>query len=121
MPMVNNEVCSRLKDGAGDSRVCAGGKRGEGVCDKDNGGPLVCEERHRKIIIGVSIQRTKCASSQPALFVNVAFYSAWIYKVFRLYPVWMDNKTAGSCEPRGTDMMEDQGLECGPLTKLSAM
>lgn len=33
MPMVNNDVCSRLKDGAGDSRVCAGGKRGEGVCD----------------------------------------------------------------------------------------
>ena len=33
MPMVNNEVCLRLKDGAGDSRVCAGGKRGEGICD----------------------------------------------------------------------------------------
>ncbi|CAL8242496.1 unnamed protein product [Merluccius merluccius] len=86
MPMVNNEVCSRLKDGAGDSRVCAGGKRGEGVCDKDNGGPLVCQEHERKVIIGVSVQRTKCASSQPALFVNVAFYSEWIYKVFKLYP-----------------------------------
>jgi len=53
---------------------------------KDNGGPLVCEEHGCKIIIGVSVQRTKCASSRPALFVNVAFYSAWIYKVFRLYP-----------------------------------
>lgn len=53
---------------------------------KDNGGPLVCQEHERKVIIGVSIQRTKCASSQPALFVNVAFYSEWIYKVFKLYP-----------------------------------
>lgn len=53
---------------------------------RDYGGPLVCQEHERKVIIGVSIQRTKCASSQPALFVNVAFYSEWIYKVFKLYP-----------------------------------
>ncbi|XP_070848307.1 hepatocyte growth factor-like [Chaetodon trifascialis] len=86
MPMVNNDMCSQIKGDAGESRICAGGKRGEGVCDKDNGGPLVCQEHERKVIIGVSIQRTKCASSQPALFVNVAFYSEWIYKVFKLYP-----------------------------------
>lgn len=53
---------------------------------KDYGGPLVCQEHERKVIVGVSIQRTKCASSQPALFVNVAFYTEWIYKVFKLYP-----------------------------------
>uniref|UniRef100_A0A8C5FPW7 Hepatocyte growth factor a n=1 Tax=Gadus morhua TaxID=8049 RepID=A0A8C5FPW7_GADMO len=53
---------------------------------KDNGGPLVCQDHQRKVIIGVSVQRTKCASSQPALFVNVAFYSDWIYKVFKHYP-----------------------------------
>ncbi|KAM6896809.1 hepatocyte growth factor-like [Lycodopsis pacificus] len=86
MPMVTNDMCSQIKGDAGESRICAGGKRGEGVCDKDNGGPLVCQEHERKVIIGVSIQRTKCASSQPALFVNVAFYSEWIYKVFKLYP-----------------------------------
>uniref|UniRef100_A0A672IWE3 Hepatocyte growth factor-like n=1 Tax=Salarias fasciatus TaxID=181472 RepID=A0A672IWE3_SALFA len=86
MPMVNNDMCSQIKGDAGDSRICAGGRRGQGVCDRDNGGPLVCQEHERKVIIGVSIQRTKCASSQPALFVNVAFYSEWIYKVFKLYP-----------------------------------
>uniref|UniRef100_A0A673BG26 Hepatocyte growth factor a n=1 Tax=Sphaeramia orbicularis TaxID=375764 RepID=A0A673BG26_9TELE len=86
MPMVNSDMCTQIKGDAGESRICAGGKRGEGVCDKDYGGPLVCQEHERKVIIGVSIQRTKCASSQPALFVNVAFYSEWIYKVFKLYP-----------------------------------
>ncbi|XP_058479494.1 hepatocyte growth factor a [Solea solea] len=86
MPMVNNDMCSQIKGDAGESRICAGGNIGEGVCDKDNGGPLVCQEHERKVIVGVSIQRTKCASSQPALFVNVAFYSEWIYKVFKLYP-----------------------------------
>lgn len=129
MPMINNDMCSQIKGDAGPSRICAGGKSGEGVCDvrvdetcyetermhferssvqynpffvavipslmvcsqplllqKDNGGPLVCQEHGHKVVIGVSIQRTKCASSQPALFVNVAFYSEWIYKVFRLYP-----------------------------------
>ncbi|KAM9845606.1 hepatocyte growth factor-like [Aulostomus maculatus] len=86
MPMVDNNMCSQIKGDAGESRICAGGRSGEGVCDKDNGGPLVCQEHERKVIVGVSIQRTKCASSQPALFVNVAFYSEWIYKVFKLYP-----------------------------------
>ncbi|CAG5927518.1 unnamed protein product [Menidia menidia] len=86
MPMVNNDMCSQIKGLAGESRICAGGNVGEGVCDRDYGGPLVCQEHERKVIIGVSIHRTKCASSQPALFVNVAFYSEWIYKVFRLYP-----------------------------------
>ncbi|XP_037317318.2 LOW QUALITY PROTEIN: hepatocyte growth factor a [Pungitius pungitius] len=86
MPMVNGDMCTQIKGDAGESRICAGGKRGEGVCDKDNGGPLVCQEHERRVVVGVSIQRTKCASSQPALFVNVAFYSEWIYKVFKLYP-----------------------------------
>ncbi|TKS90811.1 Hepatocyte growth factor Hepatopoietin-A [Collichthys lucidus] len=86
MPMVNNDMCAQIKGDAGESRICAGGKRGKGVCDKDYGGPLVCQEHERKVIVGVSIQRTKCASSQPALFVNVAFYTEWIYKVFKLYP-----------------------------------
>uniref|UniRef100_A0A8C5HD14 Hepatocyte growth factor-like n=1 Tax=Gouania willdenowi TaxID=441366 RepID=A0A8C5HD14_GOUWI len=91
MPMVDNDMCSQIKGDAGESRICAGGHRGEGVCDRDNGGPLVCQEHERKVIIGVSIQRTKCASSQPALFVNVAFYSEWIYKVFKLYPTLQTN------------------------------
>ncbi|KAK2859015.1 hypothetical protein Q5P01_003635 [Channa striata] len=86
MPMVDNDMCSQIKGDAGESRICAGGNRGEGICDKDYGGPLVCQEHERKVIVGVSIQRTKCASSQPALFVNVAFYSEWIYKVFKFYP-----------------------------------
>lgn len=33
MPMVNNDMCSQIKGDAGESRICAGGKRGEGVCD----------------------------------------------------------------------------------------
>ncbi|XP_061570525.1 hepatocyte growth factor a [Cololabis saira] len=87
MAMADNDLCSQIKgDSGGESRICAGGKIGEGVCDRDYGGPLVCQEHERRVIVGVSIQRTKCASSQPALFVNVAFYSEWIYKVFRLYP-----------------------------------
>lgn len=33
MPMVDNDMCSQIKEDAGESRICAGGKRGEGVCD----------------------------------------------------------------------------------------
>ncbi|XP_016532822.1 hepatocyte growth factor a isoform X1 [Poecilia formosa] len=86
MPMVDNEKCPHTKGDAEKSRICAGGNKDEGVCERDDGGPLVCQEHHRKVIVGVSTPRAKCASAQPALFVNVAFYSEWIYKVFRLYP-----------------------------------
>lgn len=33
MPMVDNNMCSQIKGDAGESRICAGGRRGEGVCD----------------------------------------------------------------------------------------
>ncbi|KAM6985866.1 hepatocyte growth factor a [Aplochiton taeniatus] len=88
LPMVNNDMCAKLKAGRGESRLCAGGKRNKGVCERDYGGPLVCQEEERKVIIGVSVHGPACAAARrPALFVNVAFYSEWIYKVFRLYPV----------------------------------
>uniref|UniRef100_A0A3P8X7I2 Hepatocyte growth factor n=1 Tax=Esox lucius TaxID=8010 RepID=A0A3P8X7I2_ESOLU len=58
------------------------------VCpsQRDYGGPLVCQERESKVIVGVSIHGRGCALAQrPAIFVNVAFYSGWIHKVFRHY------------------------------------
>uniref|UniRef100_A0AAV2IXU0 Hepatocyte growth factor n=1 Tax=Knipowitschia caucasica TaxID=637954 RepID=A0AAV2IXU0_KNICA len=52
MPL-DAKMCSQIKGDAGDSRICAGGRRGEGVCDRDYGGPLVCQEHERKVIIGL--------------------------------------------------------------------
>lgn len=54
---------------------------------KDYGGPLVCQEQERKVIVGVSIHGRGCAlARRPAVFVNVAFYSEWIRKVYRTEP-----------------------------------
>ncbi|TRY84049.1 hypothetical protein DNTS_021078 [Danionella cerebrum] len=53
---------------------------------RDYGGPLVCQERESKVIVGVSINGRGCAvARRPAVFVNVAFYSEWIRKVFKYY------------------------------------
>lgn len=56
------------------------------LLQKDYGGPLVCQEGESKVIVGVSINGRGCAvARRPAVFVNVAFYSEWIRKVFKYY------------------------------------
>ncbi|XP_038852666.1 hepatocyte growth factor-like [Salvelinus namaycush] len=89
LPMVSNDWCSELHDKTlpvTDSKVCAGGKKDQGVCERDYGGPLVCQERESKVIVGVSIHGRGCAlARRPAIFVNVAYYSGWIHKVFIHY------------------------------------
>ncbi|KAI4897829.1 hypothetical protein NFI96_007260 [Prochilodus magdalenae] len=89
LPMVNNDKCSQIHNGSlpiTETKVCAGGEKDQGVCEKDYGGPLVCQERESKVIIGVSIHGRGCAiARRPAIFVNVAYYSGWIHKVFKYY------------------------------------
>ncbi|XP_058606468.1 hepatocyte growth factor isoform X1 [Onychostoma macrolepis] len=90
LPIVSNERCQQLHEETipiTSSKLCAGGRRDEGVCEKDYGGPLVCQESNSKVIVGVSINGRGCARrNRPAIFVNVAFYTGWIHKVFRNYP-----------------------------------
>ncbi|KAB5574748.1 hypothetical protein PHYPO_G00212610 [Pangasianodon hypophthalmus] len=90
LPIVSNERCQQLHRGTlqiTDAKVCAGGKRDEGVCEKDYGGPLVCQEKDSKVIVGVSIHGRGCARhNRPGIFVSVAQYTGWIHKVFKTYP-----------------------------------
>lgn len=90
LPIVSTQRCRDSHRGSlqiGNNRVCAGGRRDEGVCEKDYGGSLVCEDRGSKVIIGVSVHGRGCARhNRPGIFVNVAFYANWIHKVFKHYP-----------------------------------
>ncbi|RXN17807.1 hepatocyte growth factor-like protein [Labeo rohita] len=89
LPIISNKRCSQSHKGIlpiTETKICAGGKRDQGVCEKDYGGPLVCQEGESKVIVGVSINGRGCAvARRPAVFVNVAFYSEWIRKVFKYY------------------------------------
>ncbi|XP_006633316.3 hepatocyte growth factor isoform X1 [Lepisosteus oculatus] len=89
LPIVSNERCNAYHRGSlpiTESRLCAGGKRDEGVCEKDYGGSLVCEEGDFKVVVGVSVHGRGCArSNRPAIFVNVPYYAEWIHKVFKYY------------------------------------
>ncbi|XP_042631494.1 hepatocyte growth factor-like [Cyprinus carpio] len=90
LPIVSNERCQQLHKGTipiTSSKLCAGGRKDEGVCEKDYGGPLVCQESNSRVIVGVSINGRGCARhNRPAIFVNVAFYTGWIHKVYKHYP-----------------------------------
>ncbi|XP_030631574.1 hepatocyte growth factor a [Chanos chanos] len=87
LPMISNDKCSVNHSlPITENKICAGGKKDQGVCEKDYGGPLVCQERESKVIMGVSIHGRGCALvGRPAIFINVPFYSEWIHKVFKHY------------------------------------
>ncbi|CAB1313753.1 unnamed protein product, partial [Coregonus sp. 'balchen'] len=90
LPMVSNERCREQHRGnlhITDAKICAGGRRDEGVCERDYGGPLVCQEGESRVIVGVSVHGRGCArANRPGIFINVPFYTQWIHKVFRHYP-----------------------------------
>uniref|UniRef100_A0A3B4ULC3 Hepatocyte growth factor n=1 Tax=Seriola dumerili TaxID=41447 RepID=A0A3B4ULC3_SERDU len=90
LPIVSNERCREMHRGnfhITNTKICAGGKRNEGVCERDYGGPLVCQDGEIKVIVGVSVHGRGCArANQPGIFINVPFYTQWIYKVFKYYP-----------------------------------
>ncbi|CAL8376173.1 unnamed protein product [Arctogadus glacialis] len=90
LPVVSNDQCRQLHRGSlhiSERNICAGGRRDEGVCEGDYGGPLVCQDGESKVIVGVSVHGRGCArADQPSIFINVPFYTQWIYKVFKYYP-----------------------------------
>uniref|UniRef100_A0A8D3D128 Hepatocyte growth factor n=1 Tax=Scophthalmus maximus TaxID=52904 RepID=A0A8D3D128_SCOMX len=90
LPIVSNERCREMHRGnfhITNTKICAGGKRNEGVCERDYGGPLVCQDGEIRVIVGVSVHGRGCArANQPGIFINVPFYTQWIYKVFKYYP-----------------------------------
>ncbi|KAM6960582.1 hepatocyte growth factor [Aplochiton taeniatus] len=89
LPVVGNDNCNKLHRGSlhiTDTKICAGGRKGEGVCERDYGGPLVCQEGDSRVIVGVSVHGIGCGrAGRPGVFVNVPFYTRWIHKVLVHY------------------------------------
>lgn len=54
------------------------------LLQRDYGGPLVCQDGDLRVIIGISVHGRGCArANQPDIFINVPYYTQWIYKVFK--------------------------------------
>ncbi|XP_061438145.1 hepatocyte growth factor isoform X2 [Rhineura floridana] len=70
-----------------ESEMCARAESiGSGTCERDYGGPLVCEQNKIKLVVGVIIPGRGCAiRRRPGIFVRVAFYSKWIHKILMTY------------------------------------
>uniref|UniRef100_A0A8D0C1T6 Hepatocyte growth factor n=1 Tax=Salvator merianae TaxID=96440 RepID=A0A8D0C1T6_SALMN len=90
MIIVGNERCSQNFGGnviMKESEMCAVPETvGSGTCERDYGGPLVCEQNRIKMVAGVIIPGRGCAiRKRPGIFVRVAFYSKWIHKILVTY------------------------------------
>ncbi|GCB72572.1 hypothetical protein scyTo_0002067 [Scyliorhinus torazame] len=90
IPIVGNKKCSEYHQGKiqiRGSEICAGDEEGTvGTCERDYGGPLVCEEDDQKLLQGVIIPGRGCAKpKRPGIFVRVSYYVTWIDKVCQTY------------------------------------
>ncbi|XP_045487438.1 chymotrypsin-2-like [Pieris rapae] len=61
-----------------DGQLCARRPPGQGVCNGDNGGPLVIEEDDKYLQIGIVSWGVPCATNYPDVFTSVPGNYAWI-------------------------------------------
>lgn len=90
IPIVGTKKCNEYHQGKiqiNETEICAGEEEGTvGTCERDYGGPLVCEEGGQKLLQGVIIPGRGCAKpKRPGIFVRVSYYVSWINKVVKMY------------------------------------
>nr|CAD7435190.1 unnamed protein product [Timema monikensis] len=74
---VSNSYCRSLVDSAiYPSQICAYGGTGKGVCNKENGGPLIVDGT----LVGIFSWGKPCVLGVPDVYVRVSEYFDWIYK-----------------------------------------
>ncbi|XP_063917903.1 chymotrypsin-1-like [Zophobas morio] len=61
-----------------DSQVCTLTRSGEGACNGDSGGPLICNEDGSDKLCGIVSWGSPCARGMPDVFTRVSTYADWI-------------------------------------------
>lgn len=98
LPIVSQRVCQHQlrKTRLGPfyrldrSLICAGGKNGKDTCKGDGGSALVCEVPHligRYYQSGIVAGGIGCATTAPAIYVNVALFNYWILQQLTLIDI----------------------------------
>lgn len=92
LQIVGTEKCNEDLKGkitVNESEICAKSiNANTGPCERDYGGPLVCEENETKLVQGVIIPGRGCAiHNRPGIFVRVAYYATWIHKIILTFKV----------------------------------
>ncbi|XP_078530302.1 hepatocyte growth factor [Lissotriton helveticus] len=92
LQIVGTEKCNEDLKGkitVNESEICAKSiNANTGPCERDYGGPLVCEENETKLVQGVIIPGRGCAiHNRPGIFVRVAYYAKWIHKIILTFKV----------------------------------
>lgn len=72
------------------SQICAGGRKNEGACANDSGGPLMAVRDHNYTIIGIissgyNICEVKDNNNvnYPIIFTNISSFESWIKNSIR--------------------------------------
>lgn len=84
VPLVTPEECKKAHEGRGigPDQICAGYLReDEGICNADNGGPMVYKVGNKYLQLGVISWSYGCGSKGfPDVYARVPYFAAWIRK-----------------------------------------
>ena len=88
VPIIDHTTCKdeylrRTGDVVTDKMICAGYQEGKvDSCKGDSGGPFVCKERGRYILVGATSWGVGCAKAgQPGVYTDIKDFLSWIQSV----------------------------------------
>jgi len=93
VPIIDHTTCKdqylqRTGDIVTDRMICAGYQAGKiDSCKGDSGGPFVCKERGRYVLVGATSWGVGCAQAgQPGVYTDIKDFLSWIESVISPEP-----------------------------------
>lgn len=93
VPIINHATCreqywNRTGDIVTDKMICAGYQEGKvDSCKGDSGGPFVCKEGGRHILVGATSWGVGCAQpGQPGVYTDIKDFLGWIQDLISSNP-----------------------------------
>jgi len=103
LPIVNDEKCNvSYPEFDSDAKICAGGSDvgrngSRGVCNLDNGGPLMCHVEGSWVQFGLISSMLDCGEGQPTAFEDLRRFSSWIQDTMEAVENECDESSLNNC------------------------
>ncbi len=79
LPIFPNKKCRKIFEIVTEGNVCAGGRKGKGICSGDSGGPFQCKLNGTWVYVGLDSFTTLCAlPERPSVFTRISHFVDWI-------------------------------------------
>lgn len=78
LEVISNQECHYYHDKLSSNELCTMSYIGQGLCHRDQGGPLIIKSPDNNVIFAVATKRYSCGSGFPDVFTKIAPFIQWI-------------------------------------------